>query len=71
MDTRQSFPAFAIAPLALLVLSGCATTPQLPCRFPTPPADLMQPAPPEGSFREGLDLTLDLAFIPKPTEPTP
>lgn len=55
MRTKPSLRAFAL--VLPLVLSACASRPTCPPPrpMPEPPADLMQPAPEEGSFRRRLD----------------
>ena len=61
--------AYALLPLAALVLSGCATPRQ--CLAPEPPpAELMIPAPKEGSFRRRLDEISAPSSMPRPNEPT-
>ena len=61
--------AYALLPLAALALSGCVTPRQCPAPEP-PPAELMIPAPQEGSFRKRLDEISAPPSTPRPNEPT-
>jgi hypothetical protein len=45
-----------VCAIALLGLSGCATT--VVCKVPAPPEPLMRELPPPGSFQDRLDRIL-------------
>ena len=54
--------------VASLALSGCVT--EVVCRYPAPPAPLMEPAPPPESFQDRLDAILDRTSTGSPAKPT-
>ena len=68
---RTKLSSLVCATLALS-LSGCVT--EVVCRYPAPPAELVQPElPPPGYFQRKLRevVTSDLISPTSPTRPTP
>lgn len=66
---RLKSNAYALLLPVALALSGCATPQACPAPEP-PPAELMIPAPQEGSFRRRLDEISAPPSTPRPNEPT-
>lgn len=66
---QGSRPSWLLCAGALLGLSGCAPV-QVTCRYPAPPAEVMEPLPAPGSFQERLDRILDQISTPSPEKPT-